>query len=272
MMIADSNFLLVMGMTAFAGLATGIGGAVAFFAKRTNARLLSASLGFSGGVMLYISFVELLAGAENSLREQFGGSRGAACAVLAFFGGILLAALIDRLIPAVENPHEAHGVEEIDTGALSVENRKKLGRSGVLFALAIGIHNFPEGLATFAAGMNSLELGVSIALAIAIHNVPEGIAVSVPLFYATGSREKAFFYSCLSGLAEPTGALAGYLILHPFLNETILQILFALVAGIMVFITFDELLPAAERYGEHHISLYGLIGGMLLMALVLSAV
>ena len=191
---------------------------------------------------------------------------------LHFSGGILLAALIDRLIPSVENPHEAHGVEEIDTGALSAENRKKLGRSGVLFALAIGIHNFPEGLATFAAGMNSLELGVSIALAIAIHNVPEGIAVSVPLFYATGSREKAFFYSCLSGLAEPAGALAGYLILHPFLNETILQILFALVAGIMVFITFDELLPAAERYGEHHISLYGLIGGMLLMALVLSAV
>lgn len=266
------KFLFVMGLTTFAGLATGIGGALAFFAKRTNTKLLSASLGFSGGVMLYISFVELLAGANITLRELMGQTRGSAYAITAFFGGIFIAALIDKMIPSAENPHESHGVEDLDACALTPENRKKLGRSGILFALAIGIHNFPEGLATFAAGMSSMELGISIAIAVAIHNIPEGIAVSVPLFYATGDRRKAFLYSCLSGFAEPVGALAGFLILYPFMNAIVLQILFALVAGIMVFITFDELLPAAERYGEHHISLYGLIAGMFVMAACLAVV
>ncbi len=266
------QFGWVMGLTTFAGMATGIGGALAYFARRTNTRLLAGSLGFSGGVMLYISFVELLAGANQALRAGHGEQRGAAYALLGFFGGILLAALIDKLIPEVENPHEAHRVEELAPEPLDEAARQKLGRSGVLFALAIGIHNFPEGLATFAAGMSSPELGISIAAAIALHNIPEGIAVSVPLYYATGNRTRAFVYSTLSGLAEPVGALLGFALLYPFLSDTLLQLLFALVAGIMVYITFDELLPTAERYGEHHLSLYGLIAGMLLMAITLAVV
>ena len=145
----------------------------------------------------------------------------------------------------------------------------KIKRSGVLFALAIGIHNFPEGIATFAAGLDSLTLGTSIALAVAVHNIPEGIAVAVPLYYGTGSRKKAVFYSFLSGLAEPVGAAIAMIFLFHFLTPTVLSVLFASVAGIMVFISFDELLPMAERWGHHHMSIIGIIAGMLLMAVVL---
>ncbi len=147
--------------------------------------------------------------------------------------------------------------------------RKKLARMGLMTALAIGIHNFPEGLATFIAALSDPSLGIAIAVAIAIHNIPEGIAVSVPVYYATGSRKRAFWLSFTSGLAEPIGALVGYLVLMPFLSPVMFGLLFAIVAGIMVFISLDELLPAAEEYGEHHYSIYGLIGGMAVMALSL---
>ena len=217
--------------------------------------------------MVYISFVELLAGANAALRETLGTRAGAFAAIGAFFGGMLLSALIDKMIPEVENPHSIHTVEDLHQPHA---DRKALGRAGLLFALAIGIHNFPEGLATFAAGMNGWKLGLPIALAIAVHNIPEGIAVSVPLFYGTGSRKKAFWYSALTGLAEPAGALVGYLLLRPFLTETVLQLTFATVAGVMVYITFDELLPMAHRYGHHHLTLYGLIAGMAVMAVCLA--
>ena len=140
---------------------------------------------------------------------------------------------------------------------------------GLLTALAIGIHNFPEGLATFTAALDDATLGVAIAVAIAIHNIPEGIAVSVPIYQATGNRKKAFYLSFLSGLAEPVGALIGYLILMPFISPGVLGAVFAIVAGIMVFISLDELLPAAREWGEHHISIYGVISGMAIMALSL---
>ena len=142
-------------------------------------------------------------------------------------------------------------------------------RTGVLTALVVGIHNFPEGIATFMASMDSPQIGIAIAVAIAIHNIPEGIAVSVPVYFATQSRKKAFWYSFLSGLAEPVGALAGYLVLMPFMSPLMLNCIFAVVAGIMVFISLDELLPAAEEYGEHHISIYGLLFGMAVMAISL---
>jgi ZIP family zinc transporter len=137
---------------------------------------------------------------------------------------------------------------------------------GLFTALAIAIHNFPEGLATFAAGLNDPAIGISIAIAIAIHNIPEGIAVSVPISYATGNKRKAFLLSFLSGLAEPVGALVGYFILFSFFNETVVGLLFASIAGIMVFISLDELLPTAREYGQHHLSMYGLVAGMIVMA------
>jgi ZIP family zinc transporter len=263
-----NNVLFAFLLTIFAGLSTGIGSAIGFFAKTTNTRLLSIALGFSAGVMLYVSFVEILAKARDALALPYGEVRGAWITAAAFFGGVAFIGLIDRLVPAKENPHEVKGVEQLHP---SDESRKKsaLLRMGFFTALAIGIHNFPEGLATFVAALSDPALGVSIAIAIAIHNIPEGIAVSVPVYYATGSRKKAFFYSFLSGISEPIGALVGYLLLMRFFNDVVFGILFAMVAGIMVFISLDELLPTAEKYGEHHLSIYGLIAGMVVMAVSL---
>lgn len=261
----SSNILFAFGLTLFAGLSTGIGSALAFFTKKTNTKFLSVSLGFSAGVMIYVSFVEIFFKANQSLIEVLGEEKGWWVTVAAFFGGILLIALIDRLIPSGENPHEIKKVEDMEAG----RSKSKLMRMGLFTALAIGIHNFPEGLATFTAALNDPELGIAIAIAIAIHNIPEGIAVSVPVYFATGSRKKAFTLSFLSGLAEPVGALVGYLILMPIMTDTVFGILFAGVAGIMVFISLDELLPAAREYGEHHLSIYGLLAGMAVMALSL---
>lgn len=265
----DTHTILhAFGLTLFAGLSTGIGSALAFFAKRTNTKLLSVALGFSAGVMIYVSFVELYTAADQALIKELGKTVGSWVTVGAFFIGILLIALVDKLVPSFENPHEIHKIEEMQDKDKSSSYRK-LFRLGVFSALAIAIHNFPEGLATFAAALKDISIGIPIAVAIAIHNIPEGIAVSIPIFYATGSRKKAFTYSFLSGLAEPLGAVIGYLVLFSFFNDTVFGILFALVAGIMVFISLDELLPTAGKYGEHHLSIYGLVAGMIVMAVSL---
>ena len=254
-------------LTALAGLSTGVGSAIAFLARHTNKKLLCLSLGFSAGVMIYVSMIELLGSARVSLIAELGTSAGGWITIISFFGGMLIVAMIDRLVPSYENPHELHMLEELSDEAR--ERAPRLMRMGVLSAIAIAVHNLPEGMATFAAALKDPALGVSIAIAIAIHNIPEGIAVSVPIFYATGNRKKAFTWSFLSGLAEPAGAVIGYLLLRPFLSETVFGVLFASVAGIMVFISFDELLPAAEEYGEHHVALYGLLAGMAIMAVSL---
>lgn len=253
-------------LTLFAGLSTGIGSAIAFFAKRTNTKFLSISLGFSAGVMIYVSMVEIFFKAQESLIGSLGERLGSWVNVLSFFGGMLLIAVIDKFIPSAENPHEIRGVEDL---RIKEPSKDSLMRMGLFTALAVGIHNFPEGLATFVSALQDPKIAIPIAIAIAIHNIPEGIAVSVPIYYATGSKRKAFLYSFLSGLSEPVGALVGYLILMPFMNDTIFGILFASVAGIMVFISLDELLPSAQRYGEHHLSIFGMMAGMAVMALSL---
>lgn len=262
----SESVLFAFGLTLFAGLATGVGSALAFFAKKTNTRFLSISLGFSAGVMIYVSMVEIFVKARIELEAALGSTRGYWWTTIAFFCGILLIALIDKLVPSFENPHEIRGIEDMDK-----EKAKKqtLLRMGMFSALAIGIHNFPEGLATFTSALSDPTLGISIAIAIAIHNIPEGIAVSVPIYYATGSKKKAFIYSFLSGLSEPVGALVGYGIFYKYFNNIMFGLLFAGVAGIMVFISLDELLPTAEKYGEHHLAIYGLIVGMAVMALSL---
>jgi ZIP family zinc transporter len=268
----SENILFAFLLTLFAGLSTGVGSAIAFFTKRTNTKLLSVALGFSAGVMIYISFIEILPEAQHRLVESFGDLRGKWYAIVSFFGGMLLIAIIDKLIPSFENPHEMKGIEDMDNEGKALAFRK-LYRMGLMTALAVGIHNFPEGLATFIAALNDPTVGVAIAIAIAIHNIPEGIAVSVPVYYATGSRKKAFWLSFLSGVSEPVGAMLGYLLIMPFVTAENMDIIFGVVlgsvAGIMVFISFDELLPSAEEYGEHHLSLYGLTGGMAVMALSL---
>ena len=261
-----NEILFAFGLTMFAGLATGIGSVLAFFTKRTNTRFLSLALGFSAGVMIYVSFIEIFPKAKAELTEVYGATSAFWLTTAAFFAGIFLIALIDKLIPSFENPHEIRLVEDMDK---DIDGKSKLMRMGLFTALAIAIHNFPEGLATFIAALEDPGLGIAIAVAIAIHNIPEGIAVSVPIYYASGDKKKAFWYSFASGLAEPVGAAIGFLILMPFLGPLLFGMIFAGVAGIMVFISIDELLPAAQEFGEHHLSIYGLIAGMMVMAVSL---
>lgn len=267
MELGSVGFALML--TLFAGLATGIGSAIAFFAKRTDKKFLSFALGFSAGVMVYVSFMELLFSARTQIQVLVEGRVGDFITAGAFFGGMAIAAIIDKMVPSVENPHEVRSVEQMRSHSQKAEKERKLARTGIITALALAIHNFPEGIATFISAVQQPEIGIAIAVAIAIHNIPEGIAVSVPIYYATNNKKKAFRYSFLSGLAEPVGAVVAYLLLMPFLSPMLLSCTFAAVAGIMVFISFDELLPAAREYGEHHISIYGLVAGMVIMAVSL---
>jgi len=261
----DSQTLLyAFLLTAFAGLSTGIGGLLSCCTKRTSTKGLSVALGFSAGVMIYISFVEMLPASFEGFNEYFGDGSDW-MGVLAFFGGILLIALIDRMLPSFENPHEIHKIEEIKDKEAALKSRR-LFRMGIVTAFVIFLHNFPEGLATFVTSINDLKLGIVIAVAIAIHNIPEGIAIAIPIYHSTGNRRKAVWYSFLAGLAEPVGAVVGYLLLSQVLNGALFGITFGAVAGIMVFVSLDQLLPAAREYGEHHLSIYGMIGGMAVMA------
>jgi ZIP family zinc transporter len=249
-------------LSALAGLSTGIGSAIGLLAKRTDKAFLGASLGFSGGVMIYVSFVELLPAARE---EVCAGGQEAWVAIAAFFGGMILTSLIDRIVPGPENPHEAALVEERDTP----HEAARLRRIGVVTAIVIAIHNFPEGIATFFSALSDARVGLAIAVAVALHNIPEGISVAVPIYYATGSRRKAFWYSFLSGVAEPVGALAAWLLLGPYLSPLTTGLTTAAVAGVMVFLAVDQLIPNAKRYEPGHGSVYGMIGGMAIMALTL---
>lgn len=264
----DGNVLYALGLTLFAGLATGFGSLIAFFTSRTNTKFLSFSLGFSAGVMIYVSLVEIFVKAKVALVSELGEKQGYLLTVIGFLGGMLLISLIDKAIPKQGNPHEVKMVEDLKRKP-SNQEYTKLMKMGIFTALAIGIHNFPEGIATFVSALNDPNLGLAIAIAVAIHNIPEGIAVSVPIFYATGNRKKAFKLSFLSGLAEPVGAFVAYLLLMPFLNDIMFGMIFAGVAGIMVFISLDELLPAAQKYDEAHSSIYGVVLGMIVMGISL---
>jgi len=277
-------------LTLLAGLSTGFGSLFILFAKKPNVKLLSISLGLSAGVMIYVSFVEMIPSANLSLINEMGKLWGGLAAVISFLAGIILTALIDKFVPAPENPHEIHTIEntcnaenikDVSTDSygrghghrhrhgvlFDPMNQKKLLRVGYFTAVVIAIHNIPEGLATFATALKDIRLGMTIAVAIAIHNIPEGITVAVPIYCATGSRRKAFIFSFFSGFTELLGAVIGCTLLLPFLNDMLFGVVFAMVAGIMVFISFDELLPAAREYGEHHLSIYGLIIGMAIMAI-----
>ena len=261
MELTSSTVWIALGLTLIAGMSTGIGSFMAFFAKSTNTKFLSAALGLSGGVMVYVSFMDLLPGSLDVLNGSFTPKMASLILLVAFFAGITLITLIDFFIPEDENPHEVHKIETMNEPV----NKGSLKRTGVMLAFAIGIHNFPEGLATFASALDGLSVALPIVVAIAIHNIPEGIAVSVPIYHATGDRKKALKYSLLSGLSEPLGAAFGALFLLPFWNPVIGALLLAFVAGILVYISFDELLPGAEQYGHHHYAIGGVITGMAIM-------
>lgn len=268
----ENKVIIAFGLTIFAGLSTGIGSALAFFTKKTNKKFLSYSLGFSAGVMIYVSFVEIFIKAKDALIMVYGNTKGYWITTISFFAGMAFIAIIDKLVPDMGNPHEIGNVKKMEKqygNEDKVDEKSNLFRMGIFSAIAIAIHNFPEGLATFTSAMKDISIAIPIAIAIAIHNIPEGIAVSVPIYFSTGDKKKAFFYSFLSGLSEPLGAMVGYILLRNFFNDIVFGVLFAAVAGIMVFISLDELLPTAHEYGEHHIAIYGVIGGMVVMALSL---
>jgi ZIP family zinc transporter len=257
-MDVSGNVIVALALTLLAGLSTGIGSAIAYFIPRPKIVYLAFTLGLSAGAMVYVSLVELLPEASGVIGRTMG--------VLVFFMGILFIMIVDLLVPKVKNPHHYEGIEE---ATATHHDGGRLMRAGIMTAVAIGIHNLPEGLASFSSALHDLRLGTLIAFAIAIHNIPEGIAVSVPIFYATSSRNKAFFYSFLSGMSEPIGALLGFLVLLPFLTSEIVAGTLAFAAGIMVYISLDELLPTAHRYGHEHLVISGVILGMLIMAVSL---
>lgn len=285
----EGNFIIALLLTLFAGMATGIGGAIIMFVKKFSPKYLCATLGFSAGVMILISLVELFQEAREVLSLEFGDKLGLLYTLLSFFGGMAIIALIDNFVPKENNPHEVNsmtiqvheeavgerkailsfGEEDPAAGkGNSVPDNKsgKLLRLGILSSLVIAVHNFPEGLATFISAIENPELGASIAFAIALHNLPEGIAVAIPIYYATHKRGKAVGYATLSGIAEPLGGVLGYIVLRSILTPSLLACVLALVAGIMVYISLDELLPTAENYGEHHVAIIGVISGMVFMS------
>ncbi|HUH42299.1 MAG TPA: zinc transporter ZupT [Sulfurimonas sp.] len=267
------TILFAFMLTLLAGMSTSIGAVLAFFSKSKNYTILSLGLGFSAGVMIYVSFVEILVKSKESFTLLYSNEiTGEALSVLCFFAGILLSAIIDRLIPDDVNPHETRSNSELLELKADAKNPKSnlaLKRTGLFTALAIAIHNFPEGFATFVSALHDPTVGISIAFAIAIHNIPEGMAVSLPIYHATGDKKSAFWYATLSGLAEPVGALVGFFLLFPFMGGATLGITFGLVAGIMIYISFDELLPAARVYGNAHTTIVGISLGMLVMAISL---
>ncbi|HEB9940714.1 TPA: zinc transporter ZupT [Campylobacter jejuni] len=287
MQFTFEQIFIAMLLTLFAGFSTAIGSIIAFFSRKDDLRVLSLGLGFSAGVMIYISFMEILPTALKDFKNYYNSHWAELLGMACFFGGILISLLIDKLIPEDVNPHEPkEDLSELKICPLPQKgqnppkfhpgeklhqiNTKALKRTGIFTALAIAIHNFPEGFATFISSLDNLTLGIAIAIAVAIHNIPEGLAVSLPIYHATGDKKKAFIYSALSGFAEPLGAFVGTLILLPFIGDLTLAISFAVIAGIMVFISLDELLPAAKTYDKAHDSLYGLIAGMMIMALSLN--
>lgn len=254
-----SNVVVAIILTALAGLSTSIGGLIAMFSKNTNKKFLAFSLGISAGVMLYVSFMELLTKAVATMSAVYDAKLGTTLAVSGFFCGMFLAALIDKFIPEADIMSVANGKG----------SQSKLMRTGLVTALALGIHNFPEGMATFVSALQSPVMAMPIVVAIAIHNIPEGIAVAVPIYFATNNKKRAFLYTFASGVAEPIGAVAGYLILMPYISELVNAYVFAVVAGLMVFISVDELLPTAREYSQSHLAVYGLITGMIVMAVSL---
>lgn len=271
------NVLHALLMTLIAGAATGLGGALILFRKRLGSNFLAAALGLSAGVMIFISLAELYPEARTAIA---GMPHGDVWVLLAFFGGMGIITLIDFLIPEYENPHEASGLS-LDASTAATEmmsgmagNAAALKKLGIMSALAIAIHNFPEGMATFIGALNDTQTGAGITFAIAIHNIPEGIAVAIPIYYATRNRLKALAYATLSGLTEPLGAALCYAVTA--LTGARLDgggaafpLILAAVSGIMIYISLDELLPTAEKYGKHHVAIAGVVSGMAIMGISL---
>ncbi len=262
----SNNFGIAFSLTMLAGLTTAIGGVIAFVTKKDNLKALSLGLGFSAGVMIFISLVDIIPGAENLLKQNFPDT----FKWLVFGGfliGLILSIIIDYFLPDHVDTDEL--LHPDDPEAYS-HSHYKLKRAGFMTAIAICVHNFPEGMATFLTTTQNVTLGVSVALAIAIHNIPEGIAVALPIYHATGKKRYAMLYAALSGITEPIGALFGMLIFGLFVPNIMVGALMAGVAGIMTYISFDTLLPLAKEYGNWHLSIVGIMSGIIFIWLSLN--
>ena len=274
-----NGILTALLLTLVAGAATGIGGALVLFKKKISSNFLAGALGISAGVMIFISLAELFPEAQAEMTAIGSEKYGKLFTLLAFFAGMGIIMLIDFLVPEYENPHEASGLSlGSHTPAVGIlehtSNAKALQRLGLMSALAIAVHNFPEGIATFVGALNDPQMGVGITFAIAIHNIPEGIAVAIPIYYATKSKGKALLLATLSGFSEVIGALLCWALTSVFGVEVagggpVFPLILAAVAGIMIYISLDELLPTAEKYGKHHIAIAGVIAGMAIMGISL---
>ncbi len=266
-------------LTLIAGAATGIGGALVLFRKKISSDFLAGALGLSAGVMIFISLAELFPEAQAEIMAAASLRHGEAYVLIAFFVGMGLITLIDFLIPEYENPHEASGLSlGAKTAAVDIlqhtGGEAAMKRLGIMSALAIAIHNFPEGIATFIGALNDPQMGTGITFAIAIHNIPEGIAVAIPIYYATKSKGRALLYATLSGMSEVIGAVLCLGVTALFGIELTgsgpaFPLILAAVAGIMIYISLDELLPTAEKYGKHHVAIAGVVAGMAIMGISL---
>ena len=252
---------LALLLSLLAGAATAVGGLTVFFRKNIKPTPLSFTLGFSAGIMIYISIACMMVESSDFFKVQYNDTISGLCTIVFTAAGMLLCVLIDTFVPKTHSIYAANGEVKMQ------DNKSvRLYRASMLTAVTIALHNFPEGIATFMAGYGDVSEGISMALAVALHNIPEGIAVSVPLCYATGSRSRGFIYSALAGLAEPLGAMLAYLVLAPFISDYLLGAIYAVVAGIMLSISFGELLPASREYGHHNASLFGVLSGLVLIA------
>lgn len=262
-----SNIALSFALTLIVGLSMGIGGLLSFFVKETNKRFLALSLSFSAGIMIYVSFMAILPEGISLIEEYIGHEKGHNIALIAFFGGMIITALLEKLVHRFGG--DVHGHDHGDENHGEHHNEEHLSKLGIMSAIAIAIHNLPEGLAIFTAGLKDITVAIPIAAAVIMHNIPLSIAISVPIYYSTKSKKKAFLYTLAVGLCQPLGAVIGYLLLSSFFNDTLFGILFSIIAGIMIFVSLDELLPTSQKYEDHHISVYGAIAGMMVMAISL---
>lgn len=278
-----NDILQALILTLLAGAATGLGGLLIILGKRISSNFLAGALGLSAGVMIFISLAELYPEAQTAIQvAAYSGINGKALVLVSFFAGMGIIFLIDFLIPEYENPHEASGLS-LDSSTAATEmisaseksaDHQALKKLGIMSALAIAIHNFPEGMATFISALSGSQMGAGITFAVAIHNIPEGIAVAIPIYYATKSKGKAALYATLSGLTEPVGAALCYAVTALFGVEfsgegSAFPLILAAVAGIMIYISLDELLPTAEKYGKHHVAIAGVVAGMAIMGISL---
>ena len=249
------HYELGLFITFLAGMTTVLGGCFTFFIKKDNLKSLSFVLGLSAGVMIFLGLTEILTNSNELLYKYFPNKAGW-LVFLGFFIGVLVALLIDWLIP--DHIEEDLFVKQDEC----ISNSHRIKRAGLLTAIAISMHNFPEGLSTFFMTTQSVTLGISVALAIAIHNVPAGIAIALPIYHATGKKRLAIFYSFLSGISELIGAIIGLFLFQTFLPQFSIGLIFASVAGILVYISFDTILPLSKEYGDGHYSVFGIMSGM----------